>query len=97
MVQIKSVLAQIAEKVFQMKDLEAAKEYIEQFLEDKEINEKDKESLILGIHNCKNMTRLWTYIANALLKYEGMGSDMINNGKKADKKDATTENNISEL
>lgn len=97
MVQIKSVLAQIAEQVFQMKDLEDAKEYIEQFLEDKNINEKDKESLILGVHNCKNMTRLWTYIANALLKYEGMGSDMINNGKKADKKDATVENNISEL
>ena len=97
MIQIKSVLAQIAEKVFQMKDLEEAKEYIEQFLEDKEINERDKESLILGIHNCKNINRLWSYIANALLKYEGMGSDMINNGKKTDKKDATLENISTEL
>jgi len=71
-VQIKSIFEQIAEKVFVMKDVNAAKEFIIEFVNSKDIKEQDKKTIIANVNACKHMYKVQSYICNSLLKYEGM-------------------------
>ena len=85
--QIKSILEEISSKVFSMKNLDDAKKFIIVFVETKGINEKDKKSLLTETANAKSLTRLQTYLCNALLKYEGLGMAQLN---KTDKEQLST-------
>lgn len=71
-VQIKSIFEQIAEKVFEMKDKDAAKQFIIEFVNSKSIKEEDKKIIITNVEACKHMYKIQSYICNSLLKYEGM-------------------------
>ena len=71
-VQIKSIFEQIAEKVFEMKDKDAAKQFIIEFVNSKDIKEQDKKTIIANVTACKHMYKIQSYICNSLLKYEGM-------------------------
>ena len=75
---IKSVLEQIAANVFTMTNVADAKEYINEFINNKDINDKDKASITKAVAEIKSMIKLQTYLCNALLKYEGMGMNQIN-------------------
>ncbi len=70
---IKSIFEQISEKVFTMNDVNEAKAFIIDFVNEKKINEKDKQSIITNTLSAKSIQRLQTYLCNSLLKYEGMG------------------------
>jgi hypothetical protein len=70
---IKSIFEQISEKVFTMRNLGEAQKFIVDFVNEKKINEKDKQSIITNTLNAKSIQRLQTYLCNSLLKYEGMG------------------------
>lgn len=70
---IKSIFEQISEKVFAMRNLGEAQKFIVDFVNEKKINEKDKQSIITNTLNAKSIQRLQTYLCNSLLKYEGMG------------------------
>jgi hypothetical protein len=70
---IKSIFEQISEKVFTMRNLGEAQQFIVDFVNEKKINEKDKQSIITNTLNAKSIQRLQTYLCNSLLKYEGMG------------------------
>ena len=72
-VQIKSVLTQVSEVVFKAKTLDEAKKAVTEFMLGKDINEKDKASIMKETANAKNLYKLQQYICNALLKYEGLG------------------------
>jgi hypothetical protein len=72
-IQIKSVLEEIAPQIFQIKNLNEAKDVIKGFLESKKINDIDKQIIFQNINNSKNISSIHRYIANSLLKYEGMG------------------------
>ena len=72
-VQIKSIFEQISERVFQMNNLNEVKTFVIDFVNDKNINENDKQNIITQVQNAKSLTRFQTYICNSLLKYEGMG------------------------
>jgi hypothetical protein len=72
-IQIKSVLEEIAPQIFQIKNLNEAKDVIKGFLENKKINDIDKQIIFQNINNSKNISSIHRYIANSLLKYEGMG------------------------
>lgn len=72
MIKIKSVFEQIATQVFTMKDINTAKTFISEFVNDKNINEIDKKLILNNIKDIKHMNKLQTYICNSLLKYEGM-------------------------
>lgn len=74
---IKSVLEQISATVFKMTCLNEAKIFTLNFIQDKDINEKDKLAMINEINNIKSLVRFQIYIANSLLKYEGMGMNQI--------------------
>jgi predicted nucleotidyltransferase len=76
-IQIKSIFEQISEIVFNTANLEIAKKSTIEFVHSKNINDKDKQSILKSINECKTITRFQMYIANALLKYEGLGADRM--------------------
>lgn len=81
-VQITSIFAEISEKVFLMKNLDEAKTFIIDFVEGKQINKVDKKKILHETDNAKTLVKLQTYIANACLRYEGLGMNQINKTAK---------------
>ena len=81
-VQIKSIFEQISEIVFNTADLTIARQQTIEFVQSKNINDKDKQSILKAINECKTIQRFQMYIANALLKYEGLGMDRMVNEHK---------------
>ena len=88
LIQIKSVLEQIAEQIFIMKDVKQAQNFIIVFVSDKNINEKDKQHIVDSVSKCKHLSKVQMYICNSLLKYEGLG---MNNYNKTSKQAAIDE------
>jgi hypothetical protein len=76
-VQIRSIFEQISEIVFNTADLAIAKQNIVEFVSSKNINDKDKQAILFSINECKTITKFQMYVANALLKYEGLGADRM--------------------
>ena len=52
---LKSVLEQIADQIFTMKDAKQAKNFITTFVSDKGINEKDKQNILESVGKCKHL------------------------------------------
>jgi hypothetical protein len=73
MINIKSIFEQISVQVFQMKNLNEAKEFTAEFVKNKNINETDKKSILKAVNETKSLTAFQRYICNSLLKYEGLG------------------------
>jgi hypothetical protein len=71
-VQIKSIFEQIAEKVFVMNNINDIKSFVKSFVEEKNINNIDKNIILINVDKCKNVQAVQRYICNSLLKYEGM-------------------------
>jgi hypothetical protein len=72
-IKIKSVLEEVAPQVFQIRDLNEAKGVILSFIETKNIKDTDKKIIVDNVSQFKNINAVHRYIANSLLKYEGMG------------------------
>lgn len=87
---IKSIFEQISENVFKMTDLNEAKRFVKTFVEEKNINPKDKQKILDELNKTKSLVRFQTYICNSLLKYEGMGMNKLN---KVSEDCLTIENN----
>jgi hypothetical protein len=79
---IKSIFEQISSQVFLMTNLVEAQNFIIDFVRSKDINEKDKNAIIVQTVQAKSLTRLQTYICNSLLKYEGMGISQLDKTPK---------------
>jgi hypothetical protein len=71
--QIKSIFEKIADKVFKMTDATKAKTFIVEFVNEKNINDEDKKTILNNIDNLKSITQIQKYICNSLLQYEGLG------------------------
>jgi len=71
-VQIKSIFEQIASEVFNMKDVNKAKQFITDFVNNKKIKDEDKIVIIDNVNKCKYLYQIQSYICNSLLRYEGM-------------------------
>jgi hypothetical protein len=69
---IKSIFEQISEQVFRMTNLSEAQAFVIDFVNSKNINDKDKKHIVYETKNAKSLVRFQTYICNSLLKYEGM-------------------------
>ena len=67
-----STLTQIAEQVFTAKTCDEAKKIAFDFLSESKINEEDRKKMISEIEQKKDLVKLQIYIANALLKFEGL-------------------------
>jgi len=72
-VQIKSVLGEIAPQVFQVRNLDEAKDIIVNHINSKNIKDTDKGIIMTNVSQAKNINAIHRYIANSLLKYEGLG------------------------
>jgi hypothetical protein len=72
-IKIKSVLEEVAPQVFQIRDLSEAKGVILSFIETKNIKDTDKKIIVDNVSQFKNINAVHRYIANSLLKYEGLG------------------------
>jgi len=72
-IKIKSVLEEITPQVFQVKDLNEAKDIIINHINNKGIKEEDKKIITLNVSQLKNINAVHRYMANSLLKYEGLG------------------------
>ena len=69
---LESTLTNIAEQVFEAKTVEQAKTIALNFLSESKIKEEDRKNMITEIEKTKDLVRLQIYIANALLKFEGL-------------------------
>ena len=69
---IQSTLTKIAEKVFTTKSCDDAKKIALDYLSESKINEEDRVKMIAEIEQKKDLVKLQMYIANALLKFEGL-------------------------
>jgi hypothetical protein len=69
---IQSTLTKIAEKVFTAKSCDDAKKIALDYLSESKINEEDRVKMIEEIQQKKELVKLQMYIANALLKFEGL-------------------------
>jgi hypothetical protein len=68
-----STLDKIATQVFESKTLNDAKTICLDFLKESKIKESDRLKMIDEVEKIKYLHKLQIYIANALLKYEGLG------------------------
>lgn len=78
MIAIKSIFEQISSQVFTMKNLNEAKQFTIDFVENKNINETDKASILKAVNEAKTLVAFQRYICNSLLKYEGLGTNQLN-------------------
>ena len=69
---IQSTLTKIAEQVFTAKSCDEAKKIALDYLSESKINEEDRVKMIAEIEIKKDLVKLQIYIANALLKFEGL-------------------------
>ena len=69
---IQSTLTKIAEQVFTAKSCDEAKKIALDYLSESKINEEDRVKMIAEIEQKKDLVKLQIYIANALLKFEGL-------------------------
>ena len=69
---LESTLTNIAEQVFSATSVEQAKTIALDFLSESKINEADRKKMIAEIETKKDLVKLQIYIANALLKFEGL-------------------------
>ena len=55
-----------------MTDVNEAKKFIENFLEEKKIDNVTKNQMLQNISEIKSMLKLQFYMTNSLLRFEGM-------------------------
>ena len=72
-VDIKSTLEKIASEVFKEPNLDKAKSIFKNHIETSGINDVDKKKILINLESIKNIIKLYQYLSNSLLHYEGMG------------------------
>lgn len=69
-----SALEKITSRVFAAKTVDEAKSICLEFLNNSKIKESDRFKMINEISEMRYLSNVQRYIANALLKYEGLGT-----------------------
>jgi len=69
---LESTLTNIAEQVFTATSVQQAKQIALEFLDKSKIKEEDRKKMINEIETKTDLVKLQIYIANALLKFEGL-------------------------
>lgn len=72
---IKSKLEGVADEVFHAVNWESAKAMLLEFIAESQISEKDKKKMLEDVKKLTNLVKIQTYLANSLLKYEGLSSN----------------------
>lgn len=69
-----STLASIVEEVWAATDVESARSILLSHL--RETNVKDRDKMIADISSLNSLAKIHRYTANALLKFEGLGTSL---------------------
>lgn len=69
---VKSILEDIAQDVWQEPSLDKAKSIIRSRVEESRINDDSKHDILTAIDPIRSKPRLDQYLANSLLKYVGL-------------------------
>lgn len=64
----------IANAVFTCKDFEEAKQLIKDLVNEVKIKPQDKQTIIRNVDTIETLPALQKYMANSMLKFEGMGT-----------------------
>lgn len=73
---IESILSVIAEKVFRAESLSQGQAIFQEHVKGSKIKEEDRIKMLTEVGGMKSLTQLQRYTANALLKYEGLGTQL---------------------
>lgn len=87
-IDIKSVIEKVAGEVFAATNVEDAKRIFIDFIKGTKIKEEDKKKMEITASGFTNLVKLQFYVANALLKYEGMGTSQLHSKDKDKEKEA---------
>lgn len=68
-----STLATITTEVYSAKTAQEAKTIVINYLET--TNVRDKKKMIWDVSQLNNLTRVWQYFTNSLLRFEGMSTN----------------------
>lgn len=71
--EIKSVLLAVTEKAPELLTLEDAKQFAIAHINESRIVVPCKKKMVFEIQQVQTMDRFWSYIYNAILKYNGLG------------------------
>ena len=72
--QIRSILSKIAEEVFLAQDFKSAQDIFMKHVSESKIKSEDKAKMLSEVARMDTLTQIQLYTANALLKYEGLGT-----------------------
>lgn len=81
-INITSTLEKIATQVFKAETLDDAKRIFTEHVADTKINEADKMKMMRDVNVLTNLNSVHRYLANSLLKYEGLGVTTSANKQK---------------
>jgi septal ring factor EnvC (AmiA/AmiB activator) len=76
MKQIYSKLSDVINAAWSERDLNTAKKIVTDFIQDSKIKDSDKQKIINTVQAQTKKSKLDYYLANALLKYEGLGTSL---------------------
>jgi hypothetical protein len=69
----KSTLNQVAQTVWGIRNLEEAKEAFITHVESTKIKDVDRLTMVNNVNGIRSKSKLDLYLANSLLKFEGLG------------------------
>ena len=70
---IKSTLENICSSIWANPNVHEGKTILKEYIESKNINEIDKKIMLQNLELIKSKPKLDLYVANSLLKFEGLG------------------------
>jgi len=70
---VRSILNSIAQEVFTARNVDAARVAVIDHIDQSRIKGSDQKKIVATVTSISSLVPLQRYIANALLKYEGMG------------------------
>lgn len=69
-IEIKSTLEKVANQIWTERDVNKAKEILKKHIEDSGMNDTSKKTMLYNLSTINTKSKLDSYVANALLKYE---------------------------
>jgi hypothetical protein len=70
---IQSTLTNVCSQIWEMNDVNSAKELLIDYVNGTKVKDEDKKRMAYDVSIITSKMKLDRYVANALLKYEGLG------------------------
>lgn len=71
--EVKSVVRELLEKLDNSTDIVYVRQTSITYISSKRINKEDKKKILYKLNNISNVDDIYSYLVNALLKFESLG------------------------